>query len=121
MATTPNRKKLVKKAPLTLEGLERTMQQGFDRIDRSVEALAQATMRGFASMEERMDRMEKDIKDVKFDVHNIHRELGDIHRRIERLEQQGASNAGFAVEIDTLMNRVAAIEKHLGIVQGAAH
>jgi hypothetical protein len=42
-------------------------------------------------------------------------ELAGIHRRIERLEEQGASNAGFAKEIDLLLSRVTAIEKHLGI------
>jgi hypothetical protein len=38
-----------------------------------------------------------------------------IHRRVERLEELGASNAGFAKEIDHLLTRVAEIEKHLGI------
>jgi predicted nuclease with TOPRIM domain len=38
-----------------------------------------------------------------------------IHRRVERLEELGASNAGFAKEIDHLLARVAEIEKHLRI------
>jgi hypothetical protein len=38
-----------------------------------------------------------------------------IHRRIERLEEQGASHAGFSKEIDHLLTRVMAIVKHLGI------
>jgi predicted nuclease with TOPRIM domain len=42
-------------------------------------------------------------------------EIAVIHRRVERLEEQGASNAGFAKEIDHLLTRVAEIEKHLGI------
>src|SRR6202163_1311641 len=42
-------------------------------------------------------------------------EITVIHRRVERLEEQGASNAGFAKEIDHLFTRVAEIEKHLGI------
>jgi hypothetical protein len=42
-------------------------------------------------------------------------EITVIHRRVERLEEQGASNAGFAKEIDYLLTRVAEIEKHLGI------
>jgi hypothetical protein len=37
------------------------------------------------------------------------------HRRVERLEELGASNAGFAKEIHHLLTRVAKIEKHLGI------
>jgi hypothetical protein len=42
-------------------------------------------------------------------------EITVIHRRVERLEEQGASTAGFAKEIDHLLMRVAEIEKHLGI------
>jgi hypothetical protein len=42
-------------------------------------------------------------------------EISVIHRRVERLEELGASNAGFAKEIDHLLTRVAEIEKHLGI------
>jgi hypothetical protein len=42
-------------------------------------------------------------------------EIAVMHRRIERLEELGASNAGFAKEIDHLLTRVAEIEKHLGI------
>jgi hypothetical protein len=43
-------------------------------------------------------------------------EITVIHRRVERLEELGASNAaGFAKEIDHLLARVAEIEKHLGI------
>jgi hypothetical protein len=42
-------------------------------------------------------------------------EITVIHRRVERLEELGASNAGFAKEIDYLLTRVAEIEKRLGI------
>jgi hypothetical protein len=42
-------------------------------------------------------------------------EITVIHRRVERLEELGASNAGFAKEIDHLLTRVNEIERHLGI------
>lgn len=48
-------------------------------------------------------------------LRDISSELAAIHERIERLEDQGASHAGFAKEIDLLLSRVSAIEKHLGI------
>jgi hypothetical protein len=48
-------------------------------------------------------------------LRDIATEITVIHRRVERLEEQGASNAGFAKEIDHLLTRVAEIEKHLGI------
>jgi predicted nuclease with TOPRIM domain len=48
-------------------------------------------------------------------LREISAEIAVIHRRVERLEDLGASNAGFAKEIDHLLARVAEIEKHLGI------
>jgi predicted nuclease with TOPRIM domain len=48
-------------------------------------------------------------------LRDIISEVTVIHRRIERLEEQGASNAGFAREIDHALERIAAIEKHLGL------
>jgi hypothetical protein len=36
-------------------------------------------------------------------------------RSEQKLEEQGASNAGFSKEIDHLLTRVIAIEKHLAI------
>ena len=42
-------------------------------------------------------------------------EVAVIHRRIERLEELGATHTGFAKEIDHALERIAAIEKHLGI------
>ena len=58
--------------------------------------------------------------DKQFDANHdrmrdIASEVAVIHRRIERLEEQGASNAGFAREIDHALERIAAIEKHLGL------
>jgi hypothetical protein len=38
-----------------------------------------------------------------------------LARRVERLEEQAAGNAGFAKELDHLLAGVAEIEKHLGI------
>jgi hypothetical protein len=51
-------------------------------------------------------------------IHSLARlaaEVASIHRSIERLEEQGASNAGFAKKIDHALARIAAIEEHLGI------
>lgn len=51
---------------------------------------------------------------------DIASEVAVIHRRIDSLVEQGASNAGFAKEIDHLLSRVAEIEKHLGLTKKAA-
>ena len=46
---------------------------------------------------------------------NIQTELKDIRLRIDALEVATQNVSGFAKEIDHLLQRVGAIEKHLGI------
>ena len=46
---------------------------------------------------------------------NIQAELRDIRLRLETLEVAAQNVSGFAKEIDHLLQRVGAIEKHLGI------
>lgn len=53
-------------------------------------------------------------------LRDIAAELAEVQRGLERLDQLGASNAGFAKEIDHAFSRIAAIEKHLGLSKKAA-
>jgi predicted nucleic acid-binding Zn-ribbon protein len=46
---------------------------------------------------------------------NIQVELKDIRQRLDALESDVKNISGFAKEIDHLLQRVGAIEKHLGI------
>jgi hypothetical protein len=46
---------------------------------------------------------------------NIQTELRDIRLRLDALEAATQNASGFAKEIDRLLQRVGAIEKHLGI------
>ena len=57
----------------------------------------------------------KEFRATRDHLRGISAEIAVIHRRVERLEELGASNAGFAKEIDHLLTRVTEIEKHLGI------
>ena len=57
----------------------------------------------------------KQVQTLYDRLRDISAEIVVIHRRVERLEELGASNAGFAKEIDHLLMRVTEIEKHLGI------
>ncbi len=66
-------------------------------------------------MMEQFEHIDKQFRGVNERLRDIGSEIAVIHRRIERLEEQGASNAGFAKEIDHLLSRVAEIEKHLGL------
>jgi tetrahydromethanopterin S-methyltransferase subunit G len=46
---------------------------------------------------------------------DVRSELKDIHNRLDELEVSIKNVSGFAKEIDHLMERVIAIEKHLGL------
>src|SRR5580704_10494898 len=78
------------------------------RLDTRVEALRK-------EMIDQFEHADKQFRATHDRLRDIAAELTVSHRRVERLEEQGASNAGFAKEIDHLLTRVAEIEKHLGI------
>jgi uncharacterized coiled-coil DUF342 family protein len=51
---------------------------------------------------------------------SLRAELRDIRQRLDALEEAARNSAGLTKEIDHLMERVRAIEKHLGIQQQMA-
>jgi vacuolar-type H+-ATPase subunit I/STV1 len=71
-------------------------------------------------MMDQFERVGEQFRTTDERLRGIASELAAIHRRIERLEELGASNAGFAKEIDLLLARVSAIEEHLGLNKKAA-
>ena len=58
--------------------------------------------------QERVARMEGDTQYIK-------KEVGDIRVRFDMLEEQVRGQRGYAKEIDALMARISAVEKHVGI------
>jgi predicted RNase H-like nuclease (RuvC/YqgF family) len=66
-------------------------------------------------MMEQFEHVEKQFHALDGRLREMASEITVFHRRVERLEELGASNAGFAKEIDHLLARVGEIEKHLGI------
>jgi hypothetical protein len=96
---------------------ETTLNEVGEMLTHVVEHMA--TKEDVARLDTRIDDLREEMIDQ---FRATHDRLGDmdaeitvIHRRVERLEEQGASNAGFAKEIDHLLTRVAKIERHLGI------
>jgi antirestriction protein ArdC len=71
-------------------------------------------------MMDRFQRVDKQFGVANDRLRDLSSEIAVIHRRIERLEEQGASAAGFAKEIDHALERIAAIEKHLGLDKNLA-
>ena len=80
--------------------------EGFRRVDERFEHMDKR----FDGIEARLTRIESELFDIK-------RELADIRKRIEFLEVRGASNAGFAKEIDRLLEHVEQMDKRLKKVE----
>ena len=78
------------------------------RLDTRIDHLREEMMEQFEHVDKQFHALDGRLRDMA-------NEIAVIHRRVERLEELGASNAGFAKEIDHLLTRVAGIEKHLGI------
>jgi tetrahydromethanopterin S-methyltransferase subunit G len=95
-------------AGLVLQEFE-SIGKRFDAVDARFDAIDAR----FDSQDARLDRMEGDIHAIKVELAYIHKRLDDIEAKVE-------SNSGFAKEIDYLMERIANIEKYLGI-SGTPH
>ena len=85
--------------------------------------LTQTVERGFSAVAEDIAAVRVELKgeinDLRTEMRDgfasIREELRDVRRRLEALEEIAANSAGLTKEIDHLMERVRAIEKHLGI------
>src|SRR5215831_5434992 len=100
---------------------ETTLNELGEKIDRGFKAVADDIARIDtriddlrAEMIDQFDHADKQFEKTHDRLRDISSEITVIHRRVERLEELGASNAGFAKEIDHLLARVTAIEEHLG-------
>jgi hypothetical protein len=68
------------------------------RLDTRVEDLRK-------EMIDQFEHADKQFRATHDRLRDIAAEITVIHRRVERLEEQGASNAAFAKEIDYLLTR----------------
>lgn len=76
--------------------------------ESDVEKLSRIMLDEFKRVHDRFDAMETQFS-------NLASEVATIHRRLDSLEETVGNVAGFAKEIDHLLKRVGAIEKHLGL------
>ena len=49
--------------------------------------------------------------------HELRAEIADIRRDVEDLQEKIGNMSGYAKEIDSLMARMAAVEKHVGLAK----
>lgn len=80
----------------------------FERFTRIVLDEFKRVHGRFDAVDEHIDTFNEKFDDLK-------RELSDIHRQLDHLNEAAANFSGFTKEIDHLLRRVAAIEKHLGL------
>ena len=64
-------------------------------------------------MDSRLDKIDSRLDRIEVRLDHIEAELSIINKRLDILEEQGASNAGFAKEIDELRTRVRILETTL--------
>ena len=98
-----------KASAVTLEKLAIMTAKGFGDMHRN---FAEVNER-FNRVEARLDRIEGRLDSVEGRLDRIEAELLYINRRLDSLEEQGASNTGISREIDQLRRRVALLERRL--------
>jgi hypothetical protein len=98
-----------------LRKLTRIVERGFASVAGDVAATNENIGDLKTEMMEQFEHVDKLFGATDDRLRDIASEIAVIHRRVERLEEQGASTAGFAREIDHALERIAAIEKHLGL------
>ena len=83
--------------------------------ETDIERLSQIMLAEFQRVHERFDSIDQWFDAVDSGLSNLASEVATIHRRLDTLEQAVGNVTGFAKEIDHLLKRIAAIEKHLGL------
>src|SRR5262249_6922070 len=67
-----------------------------------------ATKEDFLRLDGRLDSVEARLASIESELRSIRRELDELRRKVENIE-------GYQKEIDYALERIAAIEKHLGL------
>jgi uncharacterized protein YktB (UPF0637 family) len=105
---------------LSMTAKEMTLGEIGEMIERGFKAVADDIGRLDTRMDDlrmemidQFEHVDKQFETTHDQLRDVAAEIAVIHRRVERLEELGASNAGFSKEIDHLLARVVAIEKRL--------
>lgn len=80
-----------------------------------IERISRIMLDEFKRLHGRFDDADRRFDDLSAQVSSLASEVGTIHRRLDTLDEAIGNVAGFAKEIDHLLNRVSEIEKHLGL------
>jgi predicted nucleic acid-binding Zn-ribbon protein len=103
-----------------------------NKREATLDSVLSTVKRGFADLEGKMDRgfaaVADDIADIKSkmatknhivnlggQLTGVERELKSVRRDLDDLREKVENVSGFQKEIDHALERIAAIEKHLGL------
>jgi predicted nucleic acid-binding Zn-ribbon protein len=107
-------KKPTKKPKATLDSVLSTVERGFADLEGKMD-------RGFAAVAEDITDIKSkmatkdDIANLGGQLTSVERELKSIRRDLDDLREKVENVSGFQKEIDHALERIAAIEKHLGL------
>ena len=108
----------------TLPKCQKSQDARFDRLEALIEKGFSALAQDIADTKSEVAAVKADLAEFRIETHeslaDIGSELKDIRNRLDALESSVHNISGYAKEIDHLMERVNAIEKHLGLRQKAA-
>ena len=80
-----------------------------------MDATIQKILEIVTDTQERVGQVEEHLRVVDERLERIEEDVRDIRTRLEVLEEQVRGQSGYAKEIDALMTRIVAVEKHVGI------
>lgn len=111
----------------TLDGLATLVSKGFASADKKFTALAEdiTEIKNTMATKEELAKLRRETTEgfaavsaemaTKDDISGIRSELSDIKGRLKAVEAAVKNHAGHSKEIDHALERIAAIERHLGI------
>ena len=91
--------------------LTATVERGFAAVADDIAKLD----RRVARVEERVVRLDERLVGLDERVANIERELSGIRRDLDQLSDKVDNTTGYRKEIDHALERIARIERHLGL------
>ena len=99
--------------------MPKSYDERFDRLEALIERGFAALASDIADNKAEIISVKAEVTDLREETHtgfaDIRVELKDIRLRLDALDLAVQNSSGFAKEIDHLIERVSAIEQHLGL------
>ena len=100
--------------------MDQETRKAFVELTATVERGFAAVADDIAKLDRRVARVEERVVRLDERVANIERELSGVRRDLDQLSDKVDNITGYRKEIDHALERIAAIERHLGIGRNIA-